>query len=855
MHAADADSLRSELASLAGRTFTIGDAEINCRPIIAWALNDRLEDGPLTEQLLSFKRAGYGGIMLEVWRGCPYPVMSDEWLERVGFILKLAQQEGLEIWIWDDWVFPSGPAGGVVTRDNDDFKSKILKITIDVVLEPGETIDLSVPARSLAVAIFPVDKFNNPCGAFHHMPATPGETIHYTATVRERLIIVRWQLVSAMQNTPRSQMECPDIYTSDDPEVFSVDMLNPAATRRFIEVIHERYYEQFSAYFGNTMKGFFYDEPGQPSQFPWTEGLAEEFRRRKGYDLLEQLAPMMVEFRIYDVLFDLQSEAVKQVRADYMDVWTSLMADAFFGQLKSWCAQHGVACTGHMSNDESLKPMVANTGQHFKNLSFSDMPGTDVVFNQLDPGMFVDFPRLAGSRAAVLGRPSAISESFAVTGHGTDLDAMRYVAEHQIIRGINKFFDMLANYNPIRGLYFHPPELSDSNLMMRKYGHHLHARMGNLCALMSSGEAPARIALLLPIENYYRGENIGIAAQLDELAQALTYHQREFDYLCDQDLLEMSAQGGTLRSIGGQRYSHLVIPKGARCSDALKQQIAAFADSGCAIIFGETNNTEQVLSLTVDETLPFAIDPEQLPVSLARRILPDGRQLVFLLNESLDEQSFVLELADGWQVLTVDPEELSIEREGDTEVFIRLEPTESRLLLLNTSDVLNVPNVSQGNTEAALKLVDWELELPDGQTAQLSMPLPSWNALGYPEYYGTMRYRTTFTSTADMQGAMLSLGDLRYLATVYLDGQPVGDCVFTPRSVRLRGLQPGEHRLEIEVLNTMANLVCGTDEQYRRLEESGVFRGSYAPIYIPRDKKRVISGLLGPVTLTPVSRV
>ena len=43
-----------------------------------------------------------------------------------GFIrgcIKTAKEEGLEVWIFDDWGYPSGTAGGLVCT-NDSFRAK-----------------------------------------------------------------------------------------------------------------------------------------------------------------------------------------------------------------------------------------------------------------------------------------------------------------------------------------------------------------------------------------------------------------------------------------------------------------------------------------------------------------------------------------------------------------------------------------------------------------------------------------------------------------------------------------------------------------------------------------------------------
>ena len=93
---------------------------------------------------------------------------------------------------------------------------------------------------------------------------------------------------------------------------------------------------------------------------------------------------------------------------------------------------------------------------------------------------------------------------------------------------------------------------------------------------------------------------------------------------------------------------------------------------------------------------------------------------------------------------------------------------------------------------------------------------------------------------------------MRYAATVWLDQREVGHAVFTPFRLPITGLAKGWHTLRVEVLNTLANSICGTEERERQLERKGAFIGTYAPIYLPLDRQKILSGLLGPVVLQPV---
>ena len=70
-----------------------------------------------------------------------------------------------------------------------------------------------------------------------------------------------------------------------------VDLLLPGVTQKFIEVTLEAYKREVGSEFGKRIPGSFTDEPQiQPAGgLPWTEDLAEQFQKRWGYSLIDNL--------------------------------------------------------------------------------------------------------------------------------------------------------------------------------------------------------------------------------------------------------------------------------------------------------------------------------------------------------------------------------------------------------------------------------------------------------------------------------------------------------------------------------------------------------------------------------------
>jgi hypothetical protein len=764
----------------------------------------------------------------------------------VEFALSKAQEKGLEVWIFDDWLFPSGFGGGAVTSDVR-YRAKTLKLVVNLLLEPGECFQMALPERFVAASVVAVDKAGNPAGGSPKPLMPRRRQIKYQADrERVRLLVVCWQVQSRDQYTTRSSGAV------DDMTQYSVDMLNPSATKRFLELSHEKYYRRLERFFGGTLKGFFYDEPGQSLPFPWTEGFAEQFQAKKGADLLEKL-PLL--------LCAPDRPESKALLRDYTDVWTDLCAQNFYGRIERWCHEHGVLSVGHQLNDHQVEILASNNGDFFKNMVHSDHPGVDVVWDHVEPGKFVDFPRFGGSAAGILGKQTALSESLGAMGHGMHADAMRYVLEHQIVRGVTKFYLMLFNYELSRQFCFHPPDLSAENPVMAAFGRMLTDRITRLSMLMNVGRPAAQIGVYVPMSNMYTGCG-EVCKNVEASANHLCYTQRETDYLWDQAILRLPLEDDALVAPSGSRYRHIVIPEGAEVATEVARRLETLSrNGGQVLIVGAppeclksfAHSVEGVQDLDGMLQSDILVRPRGVPISVSRR-LTDDYQLLFLLNESNSVQEVTLEWRRNGRLLELDlsRERCTLLSEGDVpQVPLCFEPTASKLLILDGSNSWNAqPAIEEAGNPVVLD--HWEIELPDGSRVTHAMPLPSWSTLELATYSGWIRYRTCFEYEAAQNDAILDMGQVCYGAQVFMDGNEIGRSAFGPHRLTIGSLKRGRHLLEIRVLNTSANQVAGTPEREEAHRREGVFRGTYSDHYLPMDKQKLRSGLFGPVRIIPI---
>ena len=819
------------------------------RPLIGHVLNAELSPSRLREQVEVFGRAGYGGILVMPWRPLPCKVMDEAWLEAVEVILEEAKQENLEVWIWDDWVFPSGMGGGLVT-ESPRHRAKRLYLAIDALLAPGESLDCTAPPRMVAAAACPTDKYGAPIGAWRPLSGKPGPRLSCKAADRrERCVVVCWDYFSAHADTIDGR-----------GDVHSVDMLSAAATDRFLEVIHERYARRLGRYFGEPLKGFFYDEPTQAVPFPWTDGFLAAFKERKGRDLAPDLPAILSGQST--VFTDPSGSPLGRVRAladDYLDVWTDLVAENFYGRIETWCHEHGVLSVGHQDMDHRLLNLATVSGHFFKNSSHSDHPGIDVIFSNILPGRFVDFPRYAGSAARILGKPRALSESLAAGGWGMSPDSIRYVLEHQIIRGVNQFFLMQCLYNgSAYGIGFGPDLCPWSNPVIEEFSPPLNERIGRMCALSCAGRSAAQTCLYLPLHDIaalqtvlsqpHTGNHSLPWTEIEEIAAVLTYSPCEFDYLWDEGILSLDLTKGGFGSPTGAVYTTVVLPPGCKLKAAIVERLAAFARKGGRLL--AMDRTPKELSECATECtglgdlltkVPRAVILEGQPrhrVSLSGR--RDGkRDLWMLLNEGTVPVELAVTFPGSGSIAEIDPGDGStteLLRGGILRLPVRFEPTECRVFIRQPARV-RTPKAPPERTGSPVNILNWVLVLPDGKRRSLTKGFPDWCELGFTTFTGRMDYTAEFDWPSGTDSGLLELGEVCYAATVQVDDRKETVRVpFRPFRARLRGLAPGRHVLKIRVFNTQANDHCGDP------------RVNYWGRNLDRQVLR--SGLFGPVRLT-----
>lgn len=409
-------------------------------PIPFWFFNDEPNEEKIRAQLADYVEKGVNGIVLHPRIGVPeeVPYLSEAYFKAVRFIVKTADELDMKIVLYDEGMYPSGSAHGMVAAQNPEFASKGILLA----KEPGEN---EVIAR-----------------------LEDGGYLVYGFT----------------GGTIRGIHFGEDDLESGAPK--SADILNPEAVDLFIRLTHERYYEELKEYFGSTVIAFFTDEPcalgrNAGAFKEWVPGMEEEIRAQGGS--LEELRG----------LFCGQQNKTTEI---YHRLIKKHLREIFYARLSGWCEAHGIALMGHpeASDDVEEELFFHIPGQDLIMRRVAPESGGVREFDSVQAKLSADIARH-------LGRRRNANECFGVCNHfnlpwyfkGYD---MKWYLNWLGIRGVNLFVPH-AFYYSVAGKRKEerPPDVGPNNIWWPHY-RQFSEYIKRISWLMTDSASFARVAVL-----------------------------------------------------------------------------------------------------------------------------------------------------------------------------------------------------------------------------------------------------------------------------------------------------------------------------------------------------------------------
>ena len=116
---------QSRMLSAIARDFASPGAAWRGKPF--WAWNGELEPEELRRQIRVMRRMGLGGFFMHSRVGLATPYLSKRWFECVNACMDEAKKLKMEAWLYDEDRWPSGAAGGLVTK-NPAWRQRMLRV-------------------------------------------------------------------------------------------------------------------------------------------------------------------------------------------------------------------------------------------------------------------------------------------------------------------------------------------------------------------------------------------------------------------------------------------------------------------------------------------------------------------------------------------------------------------------------------------------------------------------------------------------------------------------------------------------------------------------------------------------------
>ncbi|MFP4444550.1 MAG: hypothetical protein ACLFST_15630, partial [Spirochaetia bacterium] len=520
--------------------------------------------------------------------GMEIEYLSPEWFSLVRKSVRRAASLGMEVWIYDDYNWPSGTCGGKLILEHPEYSIRRIEAFISDYIPPGEelrfpgqdpfikTVAVTESGRSLPATL---SKDEESGYSWKNDTAEPARITHLyiqePAPLKYNLCLFKGSLWQKEYDLGTHYLE----------------FLNPDAVEEFITMTYRRYRSELKDLW-SSIAGFMTDEPSLRESIHYYPPFLKTFEKTYGYNLEDRL----------EHLFLPGSENAFQVRADYWRLAGKIFAENL-GRINRWCRKHGVDFTGHFLGEESPGAEVWHQGSAAVRKEMS-IPGMDVLYDTpCDPtpsntySTFVHHydnlaltGKLVSAASETAGSRRAFAEAFGgfpYWGGPADLTAQTHWTTAQGINFINDN-SLSVSWKSFRkrtlwGKHFTMPWWECYSNFVKT--------AGRCCLLESVGRPIRPIGLVYPeltaqaltFRNWHRGSS-GVTGTLlqsnklvQETASALSLNHRDWGILWENGLSESS---------GDRENCRILIIPGAYClSRKILEDLMVQQRKGICLIF------------------------------------------------------------------------------------------------------------------------------------------------------------------------------------------------------------------------------------------------------------------------------
>lgn len=803
----------------------------------------------------------------------PHPdYCGPKWWQDMDIILDEARRRNMKVWILDDSHFPTGYCNGALENGPDELRRQYLTCKIVGKIRNGEKLEIS---RNEYVSPSPfVKSAKEQYSLKKELKTFKDDVFLGVVAVKENacdqkdliLLEEKQEKISWIAENGTWTIYACHLTRNRGPHRDYINMCDREACHKLIEKVYEPHYAHYHADFGKTIAGFFSDEPEignghlyemskrfyEVDDQPWSREVQSELELRWG-ECWKKYLPVIWDEKCH-------SDFSARIRFDFMDVVTRLVEKDFSWQIGDWCREHGVEYIGHLIEDNNQHSRCGSSlGHFFRGLAGQDMAGIDDIGGQVLPqcedviiehfmndtrdGIFYHYAlgKLAASAAAIEPQKKgrAMCEIFGNYGWAEGVALEKYLADHFMVRGINRFvphaFSPKAFPDPDCPPHFYA---HGHNPQYRHFGK-LMNYMNRICELISDGYHMAPVAVLYHGEADWTG---GRCMFSQEPARKLADCQIDYDFIPSDVFTEKkygTVLGKTLK-IHTQEYQVLIIPE---CSYLLKDTAKAIIElsekrfpvvfiNSLPVGFCEGNDPELleklkkcyvvrleeltnfVEKLAIREVSVFPKEP------LIRYLhYENGSSMYYFVNESAEVYRGKITVNKVGEYYAYRAWENRLERlngktlEGQTAFEVCLEPRKSLIILFDHAETeLNEPFILEGEcldiSENWMCSYCSAIRYPEFKEEK-QVSLPHYLEKEIPDFGGFICYKKN-VEILDTKKVILTITGENEGVELFINGKSAGIQIVPEYRYDISEyIHLGINELRIETATTLERVVPG----------------------------------------------
>lgn len=503
-------------------------------PRVFWGWNGDTQKEEALFQLDDMRAKGICGVFVHARAGLITEYMGEQWMSVYESVLEHCKKIDMEVWIYDEYGWPSGFGGGKVCEHSEDFQEKYLN-----------------------------SRF---CTLSELMQDLPQNRIY---------AVYDWNGAEFEQITDYAAGEHYFVYLTVNQ--YYIDVTNREAIEYFIQVVHEEYKKRFKPYFGNVIKGFFTDEPHLPPQgIPYGKYICEGYKN-KDYSFEQAIPYMFYERGNY-----------RKYRYDYWQLISNLFRENYVRVYRNWCKENNLVMTGHMACEDGLVDQIPVSGGMMPLYREMDLVGVDALGNRLIPPVVY---KQAESIVLQAGKRNLMCETYAGVGYDASFAELLWIWAYQATFGVNVPCLSISMYSLVGNRKRDYPQFFSYQMPWWEKSDDLFHGIEYINDRLLEGAVKRDLAVFHPKTSVWCGRGypynrtaMDISAQFRILTENLLDLQLEFDYVDDDDVkVATVAQDGTL-GVGCQKYRMLILPEMTDISSGSIEVIRRFAEAGGKVI-------------------------------------------------------------------------------------------------------------------------------------------------------------------------------------------------------------------------------------------------------------------------------